>query len=116
MLGGKIKELRTKNNRTQGELAEYCGISQKAVSRWEVGSAEPSQESLRKIAEFFGITIGELFGDEVVKEYDPVRELLDRLVAQKIITDPDNIPESVAKMIIDAVRMDMRMKQAKQDI
>ena len=38
--GAVIKDLREKNNMTQGELAEKLGISDKAVSKWETGGSQ----------------------------------------------------------------------------
>jgi len=34
-IGEKIKQLREKNNVTQNKMAEYLGITEQAISRWE---------------------------------------------------------------------------------
>ncbi len=53
-------KLRKAKNLTQLELAEKLNYSDKAVSKWEVGSVLPDVETMTHIAEFFGITINDL--------------------------------------------------------
>ena len=71
-LGTKIKELRLKNGRTQEALANAFGITSQAVSRQESGESYPGVDIIAIIANYFGITIDELFGynnnrDTIVK-------------------------------------------------
>lgn len=61
-LGEKIKELRYRNGRTQENLADALGITSQAVSRWEKNGSYPDMEMIPSIANYFGITIDELFG------------------------------------------------------
>ena len=61
-LGDKIRELRHKEGRTQEALADALGITSQAVSRWESGGSYPDLEMIPAIANYFGITIDELFG------------------------------------------------------
>lgn len=37
--GNLIKEARVKKKYTQGELGDLLGVSNKAVSRWEIGGS-----------------------------------------------------------------------------
>ncbi len=59
--------LRKTNNLTQLALAEKLNYSDKAVSKWEVGSVIPDVETMTKIAEFFGITVNDLIYPEKTK-------------------------------------------------
>ena len=61
-LGNKIRELRRRDGRTQEVLADALGVTSQAVSRWESGGSYPDMEILPAIANYFGITIDELFG------------------------------------------------------
>ena len=61
-LGEKIRELRLKEGKTQEALAEALGITGQAVSRWESNGSYPDVELIPAIANFFGISIDELFG------------------------------------------------------
>ena len=61
-LGAKIRELRRRDNRTQEALADTLGVTSQAVSRWESGGSYPDVEIIPSIANYFGISIDELFG------------------------------------------------------
>lgn len=53
-------KLRKDSNLTQLALAEKLNYSDKAVSKWEVGSVLPDIETMTQIAEFFGTTVNDL--------------------------------------------------------
>ena len=59
-IGNRIKELRNAKGLTQQSLARNIGISTSTIAMWEIGSREPNLESLDKLAQIFGITLGEL--------------------------------------------------------
>ena len=61
-LGEKIKSLRRHCARTQDDLATALGVTAQAVSRWEAGGSYPDMELIPSIANYFGISIDELFG------------------------------------------------------
>ena len=60
-IGEKIKDLRKRHNVTQDKFAEYLGVTSQAVSRWENETCYPDVDLFPAIANFFGITIDELF-------------------------------------------------------
>ena len=59
----KLQELRKQKNLTQEELSEILFVSRTAISKWESGRGYPSIDSLKSIAEFFGVTIDELLSN-----------------------------------------------------
>ena len=77
-LSEKIKELRLKNGKTQEAVASELGVTAQAVSRWEKGICYPDMEILPSIANYFGISIDELFGydNERAKRLE---KLIDRI-------------------------------------
>ena len=60
----KILGLRRERGITQDALAAALGVTYQAVSKWENALACPDVTMLPKIAEYFGISIAELFGEE----------------------------------------------------
>lgn len=62
MLGDKIRELRKRDGRTQDDLSTALGITNQAVSRWEACKAYPDIEMIPAIANYFHVSIDELFG------------------------------------------------------
>lgn len=63
-LGERIRLLRQINGRTQDTLAAVLGVTAQAVSRWEKGVCYPDMELIPSIANYFGVSIDELFGYE----------------------------------------------------
>ena len=58
--GNYIYELRSKAGLSQSELAAEIGVTNKAVSKWEMGKAKPSVETIRKLAALFHISVDDL--------------------------------------------------------
>lgn len=64
-LNERIKTLRKEKGLTQSQLADELGVTDKAVSKWEVGEANPDITLLAKLAEIFGVTIDYLLTGKV---------------------------------------------------
>lgn len=58
--GNYIFELRSRAGLSQSELASKIGVTNKAVSKWEVGKAKPGVEKIRKLAALFQISVDEM--------------------------------------------------------
>lgn len=61
-IGTNIKNLRTKKQVTQKQLATYLGVTEQAVSRWESCGGYPDITMLPSIASFFSVTTDDLLG------------------------------------------------------
>ncbi len=64
-LGLRIAQMRRERNLTQEALSQKLGVSPQAVSKWETGIGCPDIALLPAIAEAFGVTINDLFSDDV---------------------------------------------------
>ena len=71
MLGKEITKCRKKLGMTQETLAQTLGVTNQAVSKWELDQSCPDIQLLPQLADIFGITVDELFGREVKKQ-EPV--------------------------------------------
>jgi DNA-binding XRE family transcriptional regulator len=58
-----LKKLRTSSLVTQHELSDAIGISTRTLIRWEDGSSEPGLAELLKLADFFKVSVSDLFDD-----------------------------------------------------
>ena len=61
-LGENIRALRLRDGRTQETLAQALGVTAQAVSRWEKGICCPDMELIPSLANYFGVSIDQLFG------------------------------------------------------
>lgn len=57
-----LRALREDNNLTQATLASFFGVTQKAISQYELGQRQPSFELLKKYAEFFHVSTDYILG------------------------------------------------------
>ena len=64
----KLKELRGEKGISQAKLAADIHISRSAVAKWENGLGLPNDESLKLLADYFGITIDELSRTRAMKK------------------------------------------------
>mgnify|MGYP002902659239 FL=1 len=63
----KYEELLSKTNKTSYQVSKETGISQTAFSNWKTGRSEPGLESLRKLSNYFGVSIEYFLNDEGVE-------------------------------------------------
>ena len=80
-LGEKIKELRKRDGRKQEDLANALGVTPQAISRWEANGGYPDMGMIPSLANYFHITIDELFGynndrDRKIQEYNDKAQVM----------------------------------------
>jgi transcriptional regulator with XRE-family HTH domain len=63
-LGTQIAQLRKATGITQEQLAQKLGVTNQAVSKWELGQSCPDISLLPAMADFFGVTIDRLLRGE----------------------------------------------------
>lgn len=77
-LGETIYKLRTKQNLSQGDLADRLTLSRQSVSKWENNSAVPDLDNLIKLSEILGVSL-----DTLVKGEQPKEENIDSSYASQ---------------------------------
>ncbi len=60
-----LRRLRTEKGYTQEQLAAQLGVSAQSVSRWECGNTMPDVMLLPKIARIYGVTVDDLYREEI---------------------------------------------------
>lgn len=60
-IGKKLKELRRGEGLTQQKLAEILQISRVNYTRYETNAVRPDYETLIKLADFYDVSLDELF-------------------------------------------------------
>ena len=69
-LSDKILNLRKQHGLSQEDLAEKLNVSRQAVSRWEVGSAQPDASNVLQLSKLFGVTADYLLNDYYESDQD----------------------------------------------
>ena len=78
-IGKHIKELRNRDGVTQDALAEALGVTGQAISKWENESGYPDIEYIIPIANFFNVTIDQLFGHNRSESENKINEYCAKL-------------------------------------
>lgn len=60
-LDKKFKQLRLSSGLTQQQLADELGIGRVNYTRYENGTVRPDYETIIKLADYYDITLDELF-------------------------------------------------------
>lgn len=102
MLGDKIKNLRKKFGLTQQELSMAIGVSRSTIGMVEKNLQGTGNETLMKLADFFGVTIDYLLSDD--EQIENIEELKKERDYSLSIKDQENIDDE-AKKIIEELSM-----------
>ena len=82
-MGSLIAELRKAKGMTQLELANFLGVTDKAVSKWERDLSCPDVNTLPKLAQILGVSVDELLQAGAVPQSKPAgkwTEILDMIL------------------------------------
>lgn len=58
----RLKELRKEKKLTQKELADIAEVSKRTIQNWEDGTSNIKPEKAKKLADYFGVSVGYLLG------------------------------------------------------
>lgn len=120
-----IRKLRTEKGLTQEELGNILNVKKAAVSKYELGRAQPSPDILKKLSDFFGVSIDHLLNNDTTlknnqntslttkdnKEITSMLEEMKRKLQNEeglMFDGNPATPESV-QSILDAMQIGMEM-------
>ena len=106
-IGGKILELRKRQNWSQEELAKAIGASRDIIGKYERNENSPSIEMALKIAKVFDVSLDYLLGEGKHAAYD--KETIKRLEDIQVL---DNDTKTVLFNIIDTFLRDAKARKA----
>lgn len=87
-----IRRLRESHGLTQREFGAIAGVSDKAVSTWEVGTKEPRLGAVAKLATYFGIPKSAILDDTPCENAFPA-------VLERLCTAWDLTPERMGQQL-----------------
>ncbi len=67
-----LKQLREQNQLSQKDIAEYLGITRQAVASYELAKREPDYDVLKKLADYFGVSVDYILGRANCKDVNAV--------------------------------------------
>ena len=102
--GQILKELRLNKRLSQQNIADVLKVSARAYQKYEYGTAEPTFDTLSKLADFYGVTTDYLLGREPKKEQPIDYEEVKRKT-NEIIERIENLPPEYQAFMIKIVHM-----------
>lgn len=91
--GSRLKELRENKGLTQGDLGKIVNLTKGNISKYENDTVEANNETLKKLADYFKVSIDYLLGRS--DEKDNIKTSMP--VIPEHFTDPDAAREYVYK-------------------
>ena len=76
-IGSTIKRLRREKDITQEQLAEYLGITSRAISQWECDRTAPDISQLPALCHIFDVSSDLLLGIDIEKNNEEIQKYLD---------------------------------------
>ena len=102
--GRKVQELRKSHDLSQTDLGKIIGISIKHLSKVENDKLLPHSLTIKKMAEYFKVSVDYLLFDDVPKNIDPSKfndaELVDLMHQSEDLPQEDR---ATAKNVIKAL-------------
>lgn len=121
--GERLQELRKQKKITRDELAKALKLSYSAIAKYETNVRKPDQDTLKKIADFFDVTVDYLLGrsnhrkltkkdekdiEKIIEETKQKIENTEGLMLDGEILGPEDIDS-----IINAMRVGLEMAKIK---
>lgn len=123
-MNNRIRELRRQRGITMRQLGEVVDLAESTISQYETGKREPDNETLLKISEYFGVTVGYLLGAEekapalTEKDERDIAKTLERFMTQlengsDLMFDGDPMSDEARESIKAAMRLGLEAAKLK---
>lgn len=74
----RLKELRKEKNKSQKQIAELLEVNEKTISRWEKGERPIKTQKAQELAEYFGVSVGYLLGEDERRRANYISSTLEK--------------------------------------
>jgi transcriptional regulator with XRE-family HTH domain len=101
MLGERLKKLRSRKGMSQEELSKNLGLTRGTYAHYEINKRQPDYDTLKKIADFFNVTIDFLItGNEKSESPDEMWQEFLNPRTQIFFKDLKDAPEEKIEELI----------------
>lgn len=83
-IGSNIKRLRREQDITQEQLAEYLGITSRAISQWECERTVPDISQIPALCHIFDVSSDTLLGIDIEKNSEEINRYIDKSNKEQI--------------------------------
>ena len=105
MFAKRITSLRENKNLYQKDIARIFNVEQATVSNWEKGKRIPDSDMLIKLANFFGVSVDFLLGNEQKKsEEEEIETLRQLLIKSGFMKQNEDLSKEKLNMLMKFVK------------
>jgi len=119
MLGKKLRLLMANKEINQRQLAEILGVTQGLVSFWLKNKKMPGIKTLKKMADYFNVSI-DLLMDDMDPDQDPekmVKNLTEKDLDEELFKALESLPAEFKQDLLDvAEKLDEKVKTIEREI
>ena len=99
----RFVELLQKNGVKASNVARATAINPTVFSDWKSGKSVPKQDKLKKIADYFGVSVDYLITGEEKEKTPPIGEVLTE--GEQMLVDLfRKVPEDKQQIVLDMIR------------
>lgn len=106
-LGKRLRQLREERDLYMTDLAPIIGVGKSTISGYENDKKRPKMATLKKLADFYGVTVDYLLDREEETELPAY--------IMKIAKDINNLPEHRKDEFVATVRSLLKMVEGAED-
>jgi transcriptional regulator with XRE-family HTH domain len=112
-LGRNLSRIRKERRLTQQQLAEFLGVQQRVISRWETGVAKPHLNHLVQLAEVLEVSLDSLVLGEEAEASGQSFEIRNRRLKElcRQVDELDQADQEVICTVMDSLIRKERMRQ-----
>lgn len=107
----KLKFLRQKHNKRQADVADYLGITYQAYAHYEKGRHQPDPETLKKLADYFYVSVDYLLEQKEIPENILTKDEAQMLDIYRGFTEQQ---KARALAYVTAIKQENESKQIKK--
>ena len=100
-IGTMIRQLRREKDLTQEQLAEYLGITARAISQWETDRTAPDLSQIPILCNIFNVTADKLLGIDISSKQKKIDEIYN--TAYEVASSGDH--EKSIQMWLDGINL-----------
>ena len=124
-MGNRIRELRKARGITMKQLGEELGVAESTISHYETGRRQLDNETLLRLGEFFGVSVGYILGVEertpptlTAKDERDIAKTLETLMTQldssgDLMFDGNPISDEARESIRAAMKLGLEAAKIK---
>ena len=117
-----LKELRKSRKLLQKDLARYLQVAESTYSYWEQGKFEPDTETLKKLADYFNVSVDYLLGRTENNETTTTENLFKIKKAPESLSDDEqellkqyNLLDSHSKIALLELAKNLNINKSKTE-